>query len=239
MNHTNIASNVSSELANIAFAKAWSPTLPFVLGETNSDASNLNFTQVIGVFGSALWLIDRTFLSMAANMRRQNLIQGTTFGYTAWVPVPTDGRDPYVRPPLYGQIFTADAIGTHPEVQVYPMPASTAKFVAHAIYESRKLARYALINFEEWNSTMAYARPVQRVQLAVPESVAGVQIERLTAAGASADEGIAWAGQSWNYTDGRLARHGERSVESVETRNGVVTLSMQATEAVLVTLVYT
>ncbi|KAJ4351415.1 GTP-binding protein gtr2 [Didymosphaeria variabile] len=236
MNHTNIASNVSSLVPNIKASRNWTPSLPFILGETNSDASNLNFTQVIGVFGSALWLIDRTFLSMAANMRRQNLIQGTTFGYTAWVPVSRDGREPYVRPPLYGQIFTADAVGTHSEVQVYPMPASKPKFVSHAIYEAGKLARYALINFDEWNSTTPYERPSQSVELAVPRYIHKVQIERLTASGASADEGIEWAGQSWNYTDGRLVRHGKHIVEHVKARKGAVMLSVSSTEAVLVTL---
>jgi len=97
-----------------------------------------------------------------------NLIQGTTFGYTAWVPVARDGRDPYVRPPLYGQIFAADAIGHHPEVQVYPLPSSVENFSTHAIYEAKKLAKYVLVNLDEWNSTTPYPRPKQYVQLDVP-----------------------------------------------------------------------
>lgn len=66
MNHTAIAANVSSLKPTIEAAHTWDPYLPYILGETNSDSSNLNFTQVIGVFGSSLWLIDRIFLSMAA-----------------------------------------------------------------------------------------------------------------------------------------------------------------------------
>lgn len=277
MNHTAIAANVSSLDDAIEAAHTFHPYLPYVLGETNSDSSNLNFTQVIGVFGSSLWLIDRTFMAMAAvststqpnlsihirlhaiyplhthptlrnqpyrtirltqpqNIQRMNLIQGTTFGYTGWVPVSRDNRDPYVRPPLYGQIFAADAIGLHPQVQVYPLSSSTENFSTHAVYESEKLAKYVLINFDEWNSTTPYARPKKSVQLRVPMDVEQVRVERLTASGASADEGVKWAGVSWNYTDGRLVESGTHEFETVKAKKGVAHLDVASTEAALVTL---
>ncbi|KAF1828565.1 glycoside hydrolase family 79 protein [Decorospora gaudefroyi] len=236
MNHTSTAANVSSLDNAIEAAHNFDPYLPYILGETNSDSSNLNFTQVIGVFGSSLWLVDRIFLSMAANIQRMNLIQGTTFGYTAWVPVPVDDRDPYVRPPLYGQIFAADAIGQDSDIQVYPLPSSTWNFSTHAIYKSGKLAKYVLLNLDEWNSTTPYPRPKQRVQLDVPETVCEVSVERLTASGASADEGIKWAGMSWNYTDGRLVADGEHKAEKLKVKKGVVHLEIASTEAALVTL---
>jgi hypothetical protein len=66
MNHTAIAANVSSLDDAIEVAHSSDLRLPYILGETNSDSSNLNFTQVIGVFGSSLWLMDRIFLAMAA-----------------------------------------------------------------------------------------------------------------------------------------------------------------------------
>lgn len=123
-------------------------------------------------------------------MQRQNLIQGTTFGYTQWVPVPLDGRDPYVRPPLYGQIFIADTIGRHPEMQVYPLPNSTWDMPAYGIYQAGPLAKYALINFKEYNKTANYTRPCQPVQLEVPQYVKSAAVEKLEAAGADADEGV-------------------------------------------------
>ncbi|KAK5163458.1 GTP-binding protein gtr2 [Saxophila tyrrhenica] len=236
MNHTNIAANVSLYDDDIAASHNYKPSLPFILGETNSDSSNLNMSQFIGVFGSALWTIDRTFLSMAANMQRQNFIQGTTFGYTQWVPVPLEGRQPYTRPPLYGYIFAADALGRHPKAQVYPIPTSVWNLSAYGIYQAGKLAKYAVINLDEYNSTASYARPEQRVRLTVPKHVRHVGIERLTAAGADADEGVQWAGLSWNYTDGRLAQSGKHKVERVQARRGVVNLQIPSTQAVLVAL---
>lgn len=169
-------------------------------------------------------------------MQRQNLIQGTTFGYTQWVPVPLDGRQPYVRPPFYGQLFVADVIGRHPEVQVYPLPASEWNMPVHAIYEAGRLAKYVVINFDEYNSTATYERPSREVRLGVPRSAKSVSVERLTAAGADSDEGIEWAGLSWNYTNGRLAEMGEYESETVRARKGVVSLNVPATQAVLVTL---
>ncbi|RDW59108.1 hypothetical protein BP5796_12032 [Coleophoma crateriformis] len=236
MNHTTIASNVSFLKPDVEAARLHNPQVPYVLGETNSDANNLNITQYIGVFGSALWQVDRIFTSMAANMKRSNFIQGTTFGYTGFVPVRRDGRDPYVRPPLYAHILTADALGHLPDVQVYPLPNSVEDFSTHAIYSAGQLAKYVTINLDEWNSTTTYPRPMQRVHLAVPKSIKEVQVERLTASGASADEGVQWAGLSWNYTDGRLAQKGVHRVEKVSAKMGIVSLDVASTEAALITL---
>ncbi|KAF4980457.1 hypothetical protein FDECE_17876 [Fusarium decemcellulare] len=236
MNHTANVGNITQYRSAIELCREYDPELPFVLGETNSNSANLNMSQIEGVFGSSLWLIDHLLLGMAANITRYNLIQGTTFGYTGWVPVPQDGRDPYVRAPLYGQIFAADVLGHHPEVQVYPVPQLPWNVSGYGIYESGELAKYVVINFDEWNSTTSYKRPVQKFNLDVPSWVDSARVERLTGSGASADEGIKWAGQSWNYTDGRLTQRGTKKYERYAAKNGAVRLELKSTEAVLVTL---
>ncbi|KAL6399440.1 Glycoside hydrolase family 79 protein [Ilyonectria robusta] len=203
MNHTANAHNVTQYENIIESCHEYHPALPFVLGETNSNSYNLNMSQIEGVFGSALWLIDHLLMGMATNITRYNLIQGTTFGYSAWVPVTRDGVKPHVRAPLYGQIFAADVLGHHPKVQVYPIPQLPWNVSAYGIYESGGLAKYVVINFDEWNSTTRYERPVQKITLDLPLWVKNVKVERLTANGASADNDIKWAGQSWNYTSGR------------------------------------
>lgn len=141
MKHTANAANISQYEDAINFSRSWEPSLPLVLGEMNSNSYNLNMSQVEGVFGSELWVIDHLLLGMAANMTRYNLIQGTTFGCTGWVPVALEGRDPYVRSPLYGQILTADVLGHHPEVQVYPIPDLPWNVSAYGIYESKALSK--------------------------------------------------------------------------------------------------
>jgi len=181
-------------------------------------------------------LIDHLMTGMSLNITRYNLIQGTTFGYSGWVPVPTGDREPYVRAPLYGQIFAADVLGHHPETQVVDLEGLPWNMAAYGVYQSGGLAKYVDINFDEWNNTAPYPRPIQNVTLSVSRSVRTVQVERLTGAGASADQGIEWAGMSWNYTDGRLAESGQHRREVVRARNGKVSLQIPSTEAMLVTM---
>ncbi|KAJ6443625.1 glycoside hydrolase family 79 [Purpureocillium lavendulum] len=236
MNHTAVQRSLGVFRRDIDFLRNYDPSITFLLGETNSDYVNLNMAQVEGVFGSALWLIDYLLYGMTMNIARFNLIQGVTFGYTGWVPVPYAGRDPYVRPPLYGQIVVADAIGRAPDVRVKEVDLKRWDVSAYAVYESRRLAKYVLVNLDEWNATTTHARPTQRLSLEVPRGVKGASVKRLTGDGASADEGIAWAGLSWNYTDGRLAESGRERIETVKLRGGKLDLELKSSEAVLVTL---
>lgn len=234
MNHTANAANVTQYSEAVEFSCSYDPSLLFVLGETNSNSYNLNMSQIEGVFGSALWLIDHFLMGMATNMTRYNLIQGTTFGYTGWVSVPSQGRDPYVRAPLYGQIFVADVLGHHPAVQVHPIQGMPWNVSGYGIYEAGELARYVVINYDEWNSTTPYQRPALQVSLEVPAGVQRVTVRRLTGEGASADEGTRWAGQSWNYTEGRLVQDGAEEFEVAGVYRGMANLVVLSTEAVLV-----
>lgn len=93
-----------------------------------------------------------------------------------------------------------------------------------------------LINFDEWNSTTRYERPVRQFNLKVPLWADKVEVQRLTGSGASADEDIQWAGQSWNYTDGRLVEKGSKHWELYVAKKGVVEPDLKSSEAVLVTL---
>lgn len=65
MNHTANADNVTQYENIIESCHEHHPALPFVLGETNSNSYNLNMSQIEGVFGSALWLIDHLLMGMA------------------------------------------------------------------------------------------------------------------------------------------------------------------------------
>lgn len=147
-----------------------------------------------------------------------------------------EGVKPHVRAPLYGQIFVADVLGHHPKVQVYPIPQLPWNVSAYGIYESGSLAKYVVINFDEWNSTTRYERPVQKITLDLPTWVKNVRVERLTANGATADDDIKWAGQSWNYTSGRLAKTGAKSWEGYAVKKGRVGVDLRCTEAMLVSI---
>ncbi|KAL7932828.1 hypothetical protein V8C35DRAFT_305590 [Trichoderma chlorosporum] len=238
MNHTAVVANLSIYSPANDYLKTNYPNITFLLGETNSDYTNLLMDQVEGVFGSALWLIDYLLYGMSLNITRFNLIQGTTFGYTGWVPVATGSMKPYVRPPLYGQIVVADVIGHNPHVQILPIDLGPEiwKFSAYGVYESSKLSKYVLINLDEWNSTTRYSRPSQQVTLDFPSEIKVAKVQRLLGAGASADTGISWDGLSWNYTHGRLAQSGRSQNEVLHISRGMARLTIPSTEAVVVTL---
>ncbi|EHK17824.1 glycoside hydrolase family 79 protein [Trichoderma virens Gv29-8] len=238
MNHTAVVANLSIYSPANEYLKTNYPNITFLLGETNSDYTNLLMNQVEGVFGSSLWLIDYLMYGMSLNITRFNLIQGTTFGYTGWVPVPTGNMQPYVRPPLYGQIVVADVIGHNPYVQILPIDLGPElwKFSAYGVYESSKLNKYVLINLDEWNSTTRYPRPSQQIKLNFPSGVKVAKVQRLLGAGASADSGISWGGLSWNYTHGRLTQSGRPHNEVLRISKGMAKLTIPSTEAVVVTL---
>ncbi|KAL1856236.1 GTP-binding protein gtr2 [Paecilomyces lecythidis] len=176
---------------------------------------------------------------MTQDITRMHLIQGTTFGYTGWVPVSYGGREPYVRPPLYGQIVAADVLGHDPLIQIQEVELGLWNFSAYAVYGSRKLAKFVLVNLDEWNNTTPYPRPSQQVLLQVPleSGMKSAVVERLVGNGANADEGITWGGVNWNYTDGRLVQGGKRSTDQLSfDRGGQAKLTVSSSEAVLVTL---
>jgi hypothetical protein len=58
MNHTATAANLTQYIDDMNVIHAHNPNITFLLGETNSDYVNLNMSQVEGVFGSSLWLVD-------------------------------------------------------------------------------------------------------------------------------------------------------------------------------------
>lgn len=152
--------------------------------------------------------------------------------------MPYGGRDPYVRPPLYGQIVAADVLGLDPVVQISEV-LGLWNFTAYAVYDSGRLAKFVLVNLDEWNSTTPYPRPSQPVSLSVPED-SGIQkgiVQRLVGSGAGADEGIIWGGLSWNYTDERLVQSGCPSTETLLfDKQGKANLTVACTEAILITL---
>ncbi|KAJ5653703.1 hypothetical protein N7490_000706 [Penicillium lividum] len=237
MNHTAITENLTQYIPDMEATYAADPRITFLLGETNSDYVNLDMAQVEGVFGSSLWLLDYLLYGMSMSISRFNLIQGTTFGYTAWVPAEYNGQAPGVRPPLYGQLVAADVIGRHENVQVQSLDLGLWDLSAYAVYESGSLSRYVVINLDEWNVTTSYARPTRQVSLSVPRGVLSGEIMRLSGPGADSDTGITWGGNSWNYTtSGRLGKSGEQQTQIVYPRGGYVDLDIPSTEAVVVEL---
>lgn len=65
MNHTAVANNLTQYVPEMELIHSYDPNITFLLGETNSDYVNLNMSQVEGVFGSSIWLVDYLLYGMS------------------------------------------------------------------------------------------------------------------------------------------------------------------------------
>lgn len=153
------------------------------------------------------------------------------------MPVEYGGKQPHVRPPLFGQIAVADIIGHDPNVQVQPLDLHQWDLSAYAIYESHALSKYVALNLEEWNATTPYPRPMQNLSFSVPRGVHHATVRRLAGPGASSDTGMTWGGLTWNYTiNGRLGQIGEQKAEIFSAKDGNIMIPLPATEVAVIEL---
>lgn len=152
------------------------------------------------------------------------------------MPVSRNGLEPSVRPPLYGQVVVADIIGKAPEVRIQEVDLGIWNFSAYGIYESGKLSKYVLLNLNEWNSTTPYPRPAQRLNLGLPFRNVEATVRRLTGPGASATSGIKWSGLNWGYAGGRLVQSGKEVFETMKIKNRRLTLDVESSQCVVITL---
>jgi hypothetical protein len=65
MNHKFILQNLNQHLSDIKFLKEKFPSIPFVLGETNSESVNIDMEAYEGVFGDTLWGVDYILYGMS------------------------------------------------------------------------------------------------------------------------------------------------------------------------------
>jgi hypothetical protein len=239
MNHTEIVNNITNFRAAQDYLLENFPDIPLYLAETNSLAKTLGADEYTAVFGAALWTVDDLLYAMSQNIDRIYLQQGTTFGFAAWRPIVVDGADPQVRPPYYGNLFIADTIGGTDSLQAKNIDLNSDTLSAYAFYSDGDLAKYAVVNLLEWNTTTSYTRPSEQISLDIPATYGNeVQLKYLSAGGANVDQGITWGGQSWNYSssaDGLVEVTGEETLVPVKVVDGKANFKLNASEAVLVT----
>lgn len=237
MNHTAIVSNLSYYSQPVEWLKVNHPDIPLYLAETNSDTFSTNDTDLIGVFGSALWLADYMLYGMTLNIRRMNIQLSSGFDYTSWRPVEYYGAPAAVLPPYYAQVYVADLIGTKSDIKISSIDLGLDTLSAYGVYDGKTdgLVKVALINLEDWNTTSTDSRPATKVQFSVPGK-GRWRVERLTAPGANSLTDITWAGTSWSYeSNGKPVQvSGETTYASV--KEGEVSVKIQASEALLLSV---
>ena len=100
------------------------------------------------------------------------------------------------------------------------------------------LAKYVVVNLEEWNTTTSYNRPKDTISLTVPKYAKSVEVKYLSAPGAESTT-VTWVGQSWNYSSsavGEVEVTGSVVSTTLEPKNGKIQVMLNASEAVMVTL---
>jgi len=105
------------------------------------------------------------------------------------------------------------------------------------MYRESILSKYVIINLDEWNTTTPYDRPSRSFDLEVPSDIVGARVELLTGPGADSMSNITWAGRSWDVPNGGLGTVEKNDTTVVKSRDGKLLVTVQSSEAVVVTLI--
>ncbi|KAI9716504.1 MAG: hypothetical protein M1828_007664 [Chrysothrix sp. TS-e1954] len=256
MNHEAIVSRLEPYKESIQYVR--NEGIPFILGEVgNGDIGGANLTFQ-AVLGSALWAVDFQMYAMSLGISRVTMTNKVNAGFSLWQPTTTGQYPAAVRAPYYAQPFIADFIGksgaTHVQNHNIALPGGKGPdpyLSAYGGYESRNLARIAIVNLHLWSDITSAAnsgpRPTVHTHLKVNKAVGStVAVERLTAphgAYASAQQGITWAGEQWDYSPdlgkGRIVdpNHTETVKVQKGTDGNFVLVGVKSSEAVIVRMV--
>ncbi|KAJ5383068.1 hypothetical protein N7517_000979 [Penicillium concentricum] len=231
MNHTNIMKNLALQITrseNLAYLD-----LPYTLGELNSIA-NQGVNGETNVFGDALWLVDFSLWAAVHGIKRLQFHQGLNYRYASWQPIESKGVPPTTRPPYYGQIMVASAIGKSKNTRIVNIPLSEDTESAYAIYHGDRLSKLVVTNLRAFNQTTS-SRPHREYKFHVPAQHKSAKIERLIGPGSDALENITFGGISYDASNEGKAvqRH---SKEETRIKNGLLTITVPDSSAVLITL---
>ncbi|GME26055.1 putative glycoside hydrolase family 79 protein [Neofusicoccum parvum] len=208
LNHTNTAARLAPHLNVSRALAAAAPGVPYALTEVNS-LYNAGQPDVSNVFGAALWTLDFNLWCAANGVARVHMQQGLNFRYASWQPRDTGLAPKGTRPPYYGDVAVASAVGdlTRAEVRVRSLRMESETDAAYATYGDGVLRRVVLINMQTYNYSTAAGegavRPGRVYAFGVPAGCGGeagaVTVQRLMANGSDAVTGVTFNGVSYNW----------------------------------------
>ncbi|KAK4672308.1 hypothetical protein QC763_101970 [Podospora pseudopauciseta] len=234
LNHTVTARSVNAQAAEYYRIVSLDPGAPPpIFGETNS-LYNQGRPGLSNTFGAALWVVDFNLYAASKGFKRVHMHQGTNYRYASWQPIETNVTSIGTKPPYYGNIATAAALGRHEKVEVVSIPLTWHREAAYAIYHGGILSRVVVVNMRGYNTTVdgeglvPLPNPPKRGSVEYSFQLGGlgkragvdvgvtvgyrqkVKVQRLRANGSDAVTGISWDGWSYNYEldQGRPARMG-------------------------------
>ncbi|OTB02980.1 glycoside hydrolase family 79 protein [Hypoxylon sp. CI-4A] len=233
---------------HISWLQENQPDIPFILNEVGNSLFKTNSYEFQARLGSALWQVDFYLYSLAIGIARINYQQIMHAGYDLWLPVASAGLEAQVFANYYSQPFVADFIGSSGNTRVAKLDISggggdddvPANLAVYAAYEGDAAKRIAITNLDSWNETSSgTARPNVTLELSVPDGVTSVQVYHLNSpagAGAAADS-ITYGGSQWTYENlGKEVKNVRQDSENITVDNGVASVTVENSEAVLVWL---
>ncbi|KAI1375335.1 glycoside hydrolase family 79 protein [Hypoxylon crocopeplum] len=228
----------------ISWLKKNRPEIPFILNEVGNSLFRTNSYEFQARLGSALWQVDFYLYGMAIGIARINYQQIMHAGYDLWLPVASAGHEAQVFSNFYSQPFVADFIGSSGKAMVAQLntsggdaPTNVAAYVA---YENNIAKRVAITNLNYWNQTSSGSeRPSVVLDLSIPQGLKSVTVYHLNSplgAGAGADT-ITYGGSQWTYESlGTEVQNVRNDTERITVKEGVASVTVQSSEAVLVWL---
>lgn len=170
-------------------------------------------------------------------MSRLHFHQGLNYRYASWQPIESKGVAPTTRPPYYGHIMVANAIGQSKNTRIVNIPLGEDTESAYAIYDGKRLSKLVVTNLRAFNQTTTETRPHRAYSFQVPARHRSAKVERLIGPGSDALVNITFGGISYDYALRRgmpVPVHGLEEVAGV--RDGVLAVKVPDSSAVLLTL---
>ncbi|OBZ67030.1 Solute carrier family 40 member 2 [Grifola frondosa] len=228
MSHSGIVSYTSQYKSEATAAHAAGKK--FFFGETNS--ATCGGGGISPTFGAGLWILDYVIQGALNGADRLYFHHGTigNCAYCWW------GQDA-VYSPYYGAAFLSEFIGTD-GVKVAMLDDGTSAIAVYAVYSSSNVpVRLLVINTNYFDGTGT--RSTASVSLTGLSTASGTkQTKRLTAPSATSrvDEGAAVTIGGGGMFDNNCLKTGKESTETVSVSENAMSVSVQASEALIVFL---
>jgi hypothetical protein len=162
---------------------------------------------------------------------------GYKFPFSLWVPEINKTRGA-VLPAFYGHMFSAEFIGSHPNVQVANIDLHSPRLSAYASYEDGALSRIAVVNLNLWNRKTDPPRPSEHITLSVGGDTKIIKVKKLTSiqGGSAQAPNITWGGMQWTYENDGKAVSVLNDTQVLPVHRGIVDIQVKSSEAVMIFL---
>ncbi|KAI1090802.1 glycoside hydrolase family 79 protein [Rostrohypoxylon terebratum] len=226
MSHKSISTNLHVFDADVA--AALKENKPYIFGETNS-VSGGGAATVSPTFGAGLWTMDYVIRASYSNISRTYFHHGTVGNcqYCFW------GRYS-MGAPYYGAYAATDFLAKASYLTA--LDDGSSNYAAYVSFDSDGAPLKALL----YNSDYFSGSGSRSSQSFVLQGLTGssLKAKRLTAASAQSrvDQGatVTYGGQS--FTDGNCNVSGTETFEAIAVSNGQVTVTINASEALVILL---